>query len=292
MVTIFKNITNVFILAGDWYWFAQSVTPKVLVSLALTVLGAVAAAGADTRFSATGYAWMAANCAATAGYVLYMRQVTKTTKLSEFGGSLYNNVLAVPLTLVASVMAGEVPDVLRMPQWSLPGFVLALFVSGVVGFFLSICSLWCMKATSASTYAIIGALNKVPLAVIGVVVFADPLTLKLGAYIALGLGAGVFYAMAKVCGCGREYATGGHALRRWKSARRRRLVSVFWRAHAPRQSATGSVRTAGTALRTRSGAAQWMAALLATSERGGRVRRTRRSGVGGPFCCCRLPRRA
>jgi drug/metabolite transporter (DMT)-like permease len=204
MVTIFKNLTNVLILGGDWYWFSQPVSPKVLLSLGLTILGAVAAAGVDTRFSASGYAWMAANCAATAGYVLYMRSVTRTTKLTEFGGSLYNNVLALPLTAAAALASGDFPGVLRMPQWSSPGFVLALLLSGVIGFALSICSLWCMKATSASTYAIIGALNKVPLAAIGVLAFADPLTLKLALYIALGLGAGVMYAMAKVRGCFRD----------------------------------------------------------------------------------------
>ncbi len=43
--------------------------------------------------------------------------------------------------------------------------------SGVVGILLSFSSLWCVSSTSATTYAIVGTLNKVPVTVLGAVIF-------------------------------------------------------------------------------------------------------------------------
>ena len=39
--------------------------------------------------------------------------------------------------------------------------------AGFVGFFLNLATLWCMSNNSATTYAVVGALNKIPLAVVG-----------------------------------------------------------------------------------------------------------------------------
>jgi hypothetical protein len=41
--------------------------------------------------------------------------------------------------------------------------------AGAVGFMLNLATLWCVSNTTATTYAVIGALNKIPLAFIGYV---------------------------------------------------------------------------------------------------------------------------
>ena len=51
MITVFKNLTNVIIVAGDWYWNEQKVTGGVLLSFGVMVMGALAAAYTDVMFS-------------------------------------------------------------------------------------------------------------------------------------------------------------------------------------------------------------------------------------------------
>jgi hypothetical protein len=68
LVTIFKNVTNIAIMAGDWYFYQQPTSLPIVLSLLLMLAGAVMAGLADIAFSPLGYTWMALNCLATAAY--------------------------------------------------------------------------------------------------------------------------------------------------------------------------------------------------------------------------------
>lgn len=52
MVTIFKNLTNVGILFGEWAFQGQPISSLVLLSCFMMLLGAVLAAANDITFSA------------------------------------------------------------------------------------------------------------------------------------------------------------------------------------------------------------------------------------------------
>lgn len=101
MVTVFKNVTNIAISWGDWYFFSQRVSIGVVASLVLMLFGAVMGAASDLTFTFVGYFWMVCNCLATAAYILFMRHVTSgnTVKLSRFGMVYYNNLISIPLCL-------------------------------------------------------------------------------------------------------------------------------------------------------------------------------------------------
>ena len=51
MVTIFKNLTNVGIMWGEWSFYGQPVSTGAVLSCAVMVLGAVLAAANDITFS-------------------------------------------------------------------------------------------------------------------------------------------------------------------------------------------------------------------------------------------------
>lgn len=227
LVTIFKNVTNIIILVGDWYFFKQPTSAPIVLSLMLMLAGAVMAGFADIAFSAVGYTWMALNCLATASYVLYLKRAVTTVSLSKFGMVYYNNLLSVPLLLGLALLNGELGSVWAQtmgpgtgsspvalqangaalgravlpgaPLWVANplGFVGTMLVSGVVGFALNGASLWCVQATSPSTFSMVGALNKIPLAILGVMIFSDPLTLQLASFIMVSLAGGVLYSYVK-----------------------------------------------------------------------------------------------
>ena len=198
MVTIFKNCANVITLAGDWYFFNQRISGGVMGSLALMVAGAVFSGLSDVSFSAEGYLWMLINCCTTAGYLLYMRRVMQNTpRMGKFQTAYYNSLLGIPVISVAAVVLGDLPAALWAPQMSSLGFIAAATVSGAIGFFLQLASLWCISATSPSTYSMVGAFNKVPVAILGVVLFDNPVTLKLAVFIAMGICGGILFSYIK-----------------------------------------------------------------------------------------------
>ena len=65
-------------------------------------------------------------------------------------------------------------------------------------FFINFASLWCVGATSATTYAIVGSLNKIPLTVFGAVIFGSVITQEGAIFIGMGLLGGFLYAYAKI----------------------------------------------------------------------------------------------
>mmetsp|Transcript_46314 Transcript_46314/g.79875 ORF Transcript_46314/g.79875 Transcript_46314/m.79875 type:complete len:358 (-) Transcript_46314:220-1293(-) len=197
MVTVFKNLTNIIIVGGDWYFHGEQVTFLIVASFAVMLIGAILAAYADVEFNAIGYFWMAANCCCTAGYVLYMRFATQSIKLSRWAMVYYNNLLSVPSMLIMATLKGELGIFFNSPDlWTLPFFFTNLY-TGVVGFGLNLASLWCVGANSATTYAIVGSLNKIPVSVLGFLFFDVTITAQSAIYITMSMLGGFLYSYAK-----------------------------------------------------------------------------------------------
>lgn len=52
----------------------------------------------------------------------------------------------------------------------------AMIFSGVSAFGMSYASAWCVRTTSSTTYSMVGSLNKLPIAISGIVFFGDKAT--------------------------------------------------------------------------------------------------------------------
>ncbi|CAH0481796.1 unnamed protein product [Peronospora belbahrii] len=204
IVTVFKNVTNIIIVFGEWRFFGERVGGLVLISLSIMLLGAVMSSYSDVGDQATpstlsGYFWMSLNCAATAGYVLYMRYATSRSslKISKFGMAFYNNLISLPLLAPPLVLNGEVFTVWSNPLLMNGNFTILLFISGIVGIGLNLASFWCVSATSATTYATVGGLNKIPTTFIGVLLLGEPLKPDTAIYVTFGMVGGILYGYAK-----------------------------------------------------------------------------------------------
>lgn len=60
-------------------------------------------------------------------------------------------------------------------------------LSGVVGFVLNLASLWCNQSVTATTYAVVGAMNKIPLLLLGAVLFTNVITSQQWLYISASM---------------------------------------------------------------------------------------------------------
>jgi len=235
--TIFKNLTIILIAYGEVLWFGGSVTGTALFSFGLMVLSSLIAAWADIQHALTshsgsaandkistlnsGYIWMALNCFCSASYVLGMRKRIKLTNFKDFDSAYstlflqfaqkadfdlftamyYNNLLSIPILLICSLFLENWSSAnlaLNFPAPQRNSIILAMVFSGLSSVFISYTSAWCVRVTSSTTYSMVGALNKLPIAISGLVFFDAPVTFASVSAIGVGFISGIVYALAKV----------------------------------------------------------------------------------------------
>ena len=113
----------------------------------------------------------------------------------------YNNLLSIPILLACSALLEDWTRenvVQNFPPAERNKLVIAMIFSGLSSVFISYTSAWCVRVTSSTTYSMVGALNKLPIAVSGLVFFDAPVTFPSVSAIGVGFVSGIVYALAKV----------------------------------------------------------------------------------------------
>ncbi|KAJ8647323.1 hypothetical protein MRB53_000346 [Persea americana] len=205
MVTVLKNVTNVITALGEMYLFQKHHDSKVWAALFLMIISAISGGITDLSFHKVGYTWQIINCFLTASYSLTLRrvmdtakQVTKSGNLNEFSMVLLNNTLSLPLGVVLVFLFNEVDYLFKTPLLRMPTFWLVMTSSGLLGLAISFTSMWFLHQTGATTYSLVGSLNKIPLSIAGILLFKVSTSLENLVSILFGLLAGVFFAKAKM----------------------------------------------------------------------------------------------
>ena len=207
MVTVLKNLTNLFIIGGDFFLFGKVYNRYVWCTLALMIVSAICGSFTDLAFSPRGYSWQLINCAMTASYSLSLRLLMERyasscatggkKTLNEMSMVFYNNMLSIPLLVPLALCRGELAGNTFDGVSKNPRFVLAASLSVLCAFAISFSSLWFLSTTSATTYSLVGSINKVPLACIAVILSRVPVTLNNGFSISIGLVASIMFVWAK-----------------------------------------------------------------------------------------------
>jgi len=113
----------------------------------------------------------------------------------------YNNLLTIPVLFLCSfVFENWTHDNIaqNFPVESRNSLIVGFIYSGLATIFISYCSAWCIRVTSSTTYSMVGAINKLPIAVFGLIFFAAPVTFGSVSAILIGFISGLVYAWAKV----------------------------------------------------------------------------------------------
>ena len=113
----------------------------------------------------------------------------------------YNNLLTIPILLVLSLAVEDwssVNVVKNFPVDTRNVLIGAMIFSGLSSIFISYTSAWCVRVTSSTTYSMVGALNKLPIAISGLVFFNAPVTIPSISAISIGFVSGIVYALAKL----------------------------------------------------------------------------------------------
>jgi GDP-mannose transporter len=113
----------------------------------------------------------------------------------------YNNLLSIPILIVCSIVLenwSSVNIAKNFPPLERNNLIVAMIFSGLSTVFISYTSAWCVRVTSSTTYSMVGALNKLPIALSGLVFFDAPVTFPSVSAIGVGFVSGMVYALAKV----------------------------------------------------------------------------------------------
>jgi GDP-mannose transporter len=193
VMTILKNTATIIIAFGDAYMFGRKLSPGLLVAFAFMFFGAYLGSSTDRWVTVWGLFWTFSNVAATAAYVLYMKLllVNVSSDIGRYGPVFYNNLLSLPFLIIpaAPTFADFVGDAIAAK----PAGQIALAATILVGSVMTFATFWCMRVTSPTTYAVIGTMNKIPLLLLGIVLFEQPPTALGGAGMAAALAGGALY---------------------------------------------------------------------------------------------------
>ena len=113
----------------------------------------------------------------------------------------YNNLLSIPILIIASLFLENWSSenvTKNFPLDQRNNLIIAMIFSGLSSVFISYTSAWCVRVTSSTTYSMVGALNKLPIALSGLVFFDAPVTFPSVSAIALGFVSGLVYTVAKM----------------------------------------------------------------------------------------------
>ncbi|OAL75265.1 GDP-mannose transporter [Trichophyton violaceum] len=216
--TIFKNLTIVVIAYGEVLWFGGNVTPLIMLSFGCMVLSSIVAAWADIQAAVNGfghsgetaaaistlnagYAWMGLNVVCTALYVLGTRKFITSLNFKDWDTMLYNNLISLPIMVICSLVTEDWSSAnlaKNFPAESRNNILIGMLYSGLGAIFISYSSAWCIRKTSSTTYSFVGYLNKLPLAISGLVFFDTPVTFGGVSAILLGFFSGLIYGYGKM----------------------------------------------------------------------------------------------
>ncbi|KAF8010383.1 hypothetical protein BT93_J1114 [Corymbia citriodora subsp. variegata] len=172
MVTILKNVTNILTAIGELYIFRKHQNQKVWIAMFL---------------------------------MLTLRRVMDKAKLLTRSGSLnevsmvlLNNLLSLPFAIFLILLFGEWQYIVNTDVIRMPMFWVVATASGLFGLAISFTSMWFLHQTGPTTYSLVGSLNKIPISIVGLLVFKVPLSVPNFFSILFGLFAGIFFARAKM----------------------------------------------------------------------------------------------
>ncbi|KAK9768508.1 GDP-mannose transporter into the lumen of the Golgi [Basidiobolus ranarum] len=203
LFTIFKNLTIILVAYGEKVMFRIPVTSWMLVSFILMILSSLVGGWNDIEFNLEGYIWMFVNCLSSASYVLQIRKTIKLVNFKDFDTVYYNNLMIVPIFVFMSIISEDWQKLATYyhdedHSKEFQAFTFAILVSGCSSFAISYCSAWCIRMSNSTTYSMVGALNKLPMAIIAMIYFKDPVTNGGIVAILLGFFSGLIYTYSKI----------------------------------------------------------------------------------------------
>lgn len=159
-VIVFQTLTSLAVAYGDYRFLNSSIpSTKVIVSLSIIVIGAVLFVYNNT-LQINAFTWVILYFIAKVSDMLYIKHIIDTVPMTNFGRSYYNNLLAAPFALFLAILSERNKIGMALENLTFNGFFI-LFLSCIMGIGISLAGLMCREAVSATSFSVIGNMNKI-----------------------------------------------------------------------------------------------------------------------------------
>ncbi|KAK9699943.1 hypothetical protein RND81_08G205400 [Saponaria officinalis] len=159
MYTTLRRTTVVFTMVIEYFLAKQKYSSPVVGSVGLIVLGALVAGARDLSFDAYGYGVVFLANITTAIYLATIARIGKSSGLNSFGLMWCNGLLCGPILLFWTYVRGDLLVMVNFPDLLSPGFLVVMFFSCVLAFFLNYSIFLNTTLNSALTQTICGNLK-------------------------------------------------------------------------------------------------------------------------------------
>jgi len=205
-VIVFRSLTPAAVAVLDPAFLGRELpSMRSWLSLSVIALGAACYAYSDAEFSAHGlsaYAWPSVYLVVIAIEMCYGKLIVHSVEMRSkiWGPTYYTNMLSAPIMLFMFVASGEsskLQEEYAAGTLDISMGTLVLVASScVVGTGISFAGWWCRSQTSATTYTLVGVMNKC-LTILGNVMIWDKHASPAGiASLFVCLGGGFLYRQA------------------------------------------------------------------------------------------------
>jgi len=201
-VIVFQTLTSLAVAYGDYRLLnARMPSGRILISLGIIVLGSILYVLADSAegFKAEAYMWVFLYFFAKVTDMLYTKHVVDTVPMTSWGRSYYNNFLSIFPVLIMIFASGEVEkgQLLFDEGFAQPITTIMVVLSCLMGLGISISGFMCRELISATSFSVVGNMNKVLTVFINFFVWDSHASL-LGLFcLSLCLVGGAYYAKVR-----------------------------------------------------------------------------------------------
>ena len=196
VLTVFKSLGPMGITLFERLFFKDKFSIQVYCSMFLIILSTFITAIYDLEYTTLGYFWALTNVAANIGYLASLRYYV-SNKFTSLEKTFHSNLLALIPIIPISIATKEFPQVIYAVQQVTGGFVAAFSCSGVLTLGICASAFWCITCSNGSTLSFIGGFNKVPIVVLGAILFETKTSVPGWIGVVLGLVAGLLFIKSK-----------------------------------------------------------------------------------------------
>eukprot|EP00189_Rhodosorus_marinus_P004882 CAMPEP_0113969970 /NCGR_PEP_ID=MMETSP0011_2-20120614/10742_1 /TAXON_ID=101924 /ORGANISM="Rhodosorus marinus" /LENGTH=367 /DNA_ID=CAMNT_0000983945 /DNA_START=377 /DNA_END=1480 /DNA_ORIENTATION=- /assembly_acc=CAM_ASM_000156 len=224
VLTVLKSFAPLGVSIMEVLFFKDILTKDAVFCMIMVVASNYVTAYNDVEFSPEGYAWAGINVASNIAYLLTLRRCLSENYDSvqlALHSTLVSSMLIVPISVVhgdfpslvyslletsqksmlivpISVVHGDFPSLVYSLLETSQKFRIFFFGSGLLAAGISISTFWCLAETNGSTLSFLGAMNKIPIVLLGSYLFESHITLLGWVGIFMSIFAGYFFARSKV----------------------------------------------------------------------------------------------
>jgi hypothetical protein len=172
MFLCIRRTTTILTMIVEYYIMGTVPSSGSRVAVLIMMVGTLVAGSESFTSDYMGYLFILANNLVTAIHGNLAKRFSSIYGVKGFGLVLYNSIIAVPISLICALVAGEFQVAAQYDKLTDPGFLAAVVIASSAGAFMTYVTLLCTTYNSPTATSVTGNIKDIVSTFIGAVLFA------------------------------------------------------------------------------------------------------------------------